>query len=114
MKYQEAEMKFASARSKHAGKPLALNTRLLRVDDKTFAVRLYGTDVVLIHADGTYTLQAKGFRSYTTKDRINKYSPARVSQKNWEWSVGGFHFFDGVKVNGAGEVLNADPALAVR
>lgn len=114
MRYNDAVQMLLTARSEGAGKPIGNNTRLVRIDANTVAVRLHGTNVVMIHNDGTYTLQAGGWRTVTTKQRINKYSPARVSQKNWAWNVGGFQFFDGIRVDGAGRVLNADPALAVR
>src|SRR5262249_27597834 len=57
------------------------NTRLIRCGDD-YAVVLHSTAVVTIHQDGTYTLRTGGWRTVTTKDRINKYSPARVYSTN--------------------------------
>ncbi len=114
MRFADAWYLYSKAKDKASGKPLGNNTRLVRVNETTLAVRLHGTNVVEIHNDGTYTLRSGGWRTATTKDRINKYSPANVSQRNWEWYVGDFVFFDGVKVDSAGRVLNADANLARR
>lgn len=48
---------------------------------------LHSTTIVTIHADNTYTLNSGGWRTSTTKDRINKYSPARLYQRKFEWFV---------------------------
>jgi hypothetical protein len=110
LNFTTAASKFATARNKYS-KPLGNNTKLVKVDDDTFAVKLHHTNVVLIHRDGTYTLNSGGWRTVTTKDRINGYSPARVWQKAHVWYVnGGDRFFDGIRVNSAGTVLN--PQLA--
>lgn len=86
------------------------NTHLRVIDGSTLAVRLYSTDVVLIHKNGTYTLNAGGYETVTTKDRINKYSPARVYAEKRVWWVGRdakrrVEFRDGIKVNARGEVV---------
>lgn len=48
---------------------------LNRRDDKTIAVTLHSTDVVTAHEDGTLTLNSGGWRTITTKDRINAWLP---------------------------------------
>lgn len=63
------------------------NTYAEILSDGSVGIKLHGTFVVKIHADGTYTLSSGGWQSSTTKDRINKYSPYRVFQKNFEWFV---------------------------
>lgn len=50
-----------------------------------YAVRYHGTDVVIIHADGNYSLNTGGWYTYTTKDRINRFSPARVWSERGVW-----------------------------
>ncbi|MFM8758121.1 MAG: hypothetical protein ACKODS_01055, partial [Methylophilaceae bacterium] len=55
--------------------------------DGSVGIFLHGTCVVRIHQDGDYTLNAGGWHTVTTKDRINQYSPYRVFQKNHEWFV---------------------------
>jgi len=109
--FDAAARKFTTARNKLDGKPLENNTRLHQIDNDTYAVTLHHTNVVLIHRDGTYTLDSGGWRTVTTKERINSYSPARVYQKRGEWFLNdGGKFYDGVKINSAGRVL--DPVQA--
>lgn len=84
-------------------KKLENNTYLVRVDDKTFGVKLHNTIVVYIHQNGRYTLDTGGWRTVTTKDRINRYGPARVHQNNNIWYIGDGVFEDGVVVLGNGK-----------
>jgi hypothetical protein len=98
---------------KRSGK-LDHNTYLVRVDDDTFAVVLYSTQIILIHRDGTYTLNHGNWPTVTTKDRINRFSPARVAQEKKCWvlwwrngedgSDNGelVEFYSGIKVDGKG------------
>ncbi len=41
----------------------------------------------------------------TTKDRLNRYGPARVYAKNFNWYINDTPFKDGIKVNQAGDVV---------
>jgi len=52
-----------------------------------FALRYHATDVVTARNDGTVTLNSGGWRTATTKKRINAYLPAGWSlfQSNFEW-----------------------------
>lgn len=49
------------------------------------SIRLHSTDVVTYYPDGSIRLDSGGYRTVTTKDRINRFSPIRVWSKNWEW-----------------------------
>lgn len=75
-------------------------------------VRLHSTDVVSIHADGTYTLNSGGWRTVTTKARINEYCPVGISQVKGVWYLWcdgkrlKTEFFDGIRVDTRGKVLN--------
>jgi hypothetical protein len=114
------------ARGRKGRKKLDNNTYLHRVDEVTLAVQLDETDVVLIHADGGYTLNSGGSQAVTTKGRINDYAPVRLYADKWLWYLCGRGedgrwdrstralFFDGIKVDGRGHVLGAatDPAPA--
>jgi len=85
-------------------KKLENNTYLVRVDDNTLGVKLHNTIVVYIHRSGNYSLDSGGWRTSTTKDRINNYSPARVHANNNIWYVGDHGVFaDGVTVNKTGK-----------
>ncbi len=110
MEYNEAERLFASARDKSAGKPVGNNTRLMRRGDD-YAVRLHETDVVTIHSDDTFTLNSGGWRTVTTKERINRHSPANVYSDRKTWLVAGSLFEDGMKVGcGGAPLVFKDPA----
>jgi hypothetical protein len=49
------------------------------------AVRLHDTRIVVFHEDGQITLHTGGFRTVTTKDRINQFIKGRVYQQNFKW-----------------------------
>jgi hypothetical protein len=78
--------------------------------------RLHQTDIVT-HDPVTdiYTLHSGGWKTPTTKDRINAYSPARVWANKGQWFVGGgwqatedaVPFFDGIRVDGNGRPIDA-------
>lgn len=55
--------------------------------DGSVSIELHGTKVVVIYPNGLYKLNSGGWRTSTTKDRINKYSPVRVYQRNHTWYV---------------------------
>lgn len=51
--------------------------------------RLHSTDVVILHPDGSATLNSGGWRTVTTKDRLNRYAPCLVYQHKFNWYVVG-------------------------
>lgn len=53
--------------------------------DGSVAIELHGTNVVVIYPDDSVMLNSGGYRTHTTKKRINQYSPVKVYQKNFEW-----------------------------
>lgn len=85
--YSEARSLMESARHPANGKPLQNNTRLYertRSDPRNdsrivtvYAVELHNTDVVVIYPD-FWELNANGWITITTQDRINSWSPANV------------------------------------
>jgi hypothetical protein len=110
--YQEA--KAILDKSRNGQKKLENNTYMMFLPGGPLdiAVRLHSTNVVTLHADGTYTLDSGGWRTVTTKDRINKYAPLdpsrHVYQLKGQWyidsdCVGSDHnfyripFFDGIR-----------------
>lgn len=100
--YEEAVATLKNRESKK----LENNTYLHRIDADTLAVRLHATDVVLIHRDGSYTLNSGDWRTVTTKDRINGYSPASVYQTRFIWFLGSVEFVDGMRVDSSGAVIS--------
>jgi hypothetical protein len=72
--YEDAKSLFKKARFPKRGKPLENNTRLHKRGED-YAVRLYSTDVVTYHPDGSVTVRTGGWETVTTADRIGRYSP---------------------------------------
>jgi len=54
---------------------------------KYYAIVYYYTEIVTFHANGRITLRSGGYKTRSTKDRINDHITDRVSQKNFEWFV---------------------------
>jgi hypothetical protein len=70
------------------------NTLLIHYKDNTNAIRLHNTDVVTVNKRksplcNTITLNSGNWRTRTTKDRINKYTPRNyeILQRNKKWYV---------------------------
>lgn len=97
------------ARGRNGMKKLGNNTYLEEIVPGTFGVRLHGTYVVRIHRDGTYTLNSGGWRTVTTKQRINEYSPAKLFQEKHVWYVSAdgrdVEFHDGFRVDANGQPI---------
>ena len=53
--------------------------------DGSVSIALHGTVVVRLFENGLVQLNSGGWRTSTTKNRINKYSPVSIYQKNYEW-----------------------------
>jgi len=50
-------------------------------------IRLHFTDIITFHKDGSITLNSGGWRTVTTKERMNSFSPIRIIQKKHIWYV---------------------------
>lgn len=89
-------------------RPLANNTRIRRDPDGVIHVRLHDTDVVSYLPDGSCVLDSGGWRTYTTKDRMNAFGPASVYvwQEDGEWYVSNRQryvgFRDGMRIGPRG------------
>ena len=88
MTYAEAEALMRTARSQFNGKPLRRHTQLID-HGAYFAVRYHWTNVVEICRNGACYLRSGGYRTLTTKRRINQYLPFgwHLYQENFEWYV---------------------------
>jgi hypothetical protein len=75
------------------------NTWATILPDGSVAIMLHWTTVVVIHPDDSATLRSGGWKTCTTKDRINKYSPVKVYQRDFEWFLSdGTPFHEGIRV----------------
>lgn len=98
MNYIDA-VKMVKGKTSASRRKIGNNTRAEIGPDGSVAIILHSTPVVTIHPDNTVTLRSGGWRTHTTKDRINKYSSVKVYQRNYEWFLeDGSEFFDGVRV----------------
>ncbi len=75
-----------TGRNKNSRK-LANNTYAIRHTD-TIAIRLHSTDIITYHLNGHITFDDGGWRTVTTKARINKFSPYWISQEKGVWHIG--------------------------
>lgn len=104
-----ATMTFHSAETtlgKRESKKLCNNTYLHRIDQDTIAIKLWSTDVVTFHRNGDVVLNSGGWRTVTTRDRMNSFSGLYVSFSAKEHCVDGcYKYEDGICFN-AGKCLN--------
>lgn len=63
------------------------NTKLVRRNPSTIVVKLHGHPVVKYKSSGRTFVSSAGYKTDTTKDRINRYTPRGVSvvQRDFEW-----------------------------
>jgi hypothetical protein len=98
---------------------LGNNTYLETRDAETVAVRLHQTDVVTYKANGAVVLNSGGWKTNTTKARINEYSPVGISQEKRVWYVTKYEegsgwqtlgkFVDGLIIEADGSISNVEP-----
>ncbi len=126
MTYAQAEAMFAKARDIERGKKLENNTYLIKrrigiSKQHCYAVRLHATDVVTIYPNGRYKLDTGGWRTVTTKDRINKFNPASVYSIKGMWYISthphgsstGLPFKEGCVVHADGRITGAGSVSTV-
>ena len=104
--YEKAAELFGTRKKGSDRKPLENNTYLHQTEDGSFAVRLHVTDVVIIREDGTYTLNTGGWRTVTTKDRMNKYGPCCIYSKRGIWYARNCVYSDGLVVDAEGNGIS--------
>ena len=105
--YQEAEVRLLRPRLKDS-KIIARNTLLHRVGDN-IAIKFHNTDVVTISPQNIYTLNNGGWQTVTTKERINRYAPVDIVQRDFSWYIdtleGRLEFYNGMQVDEHGSTL---------
>lgn len=84
MNHAEAT-KMVLGKTNRGQRKIGNNTYAYIEHDGTVAIELHGTKVVRFFPNGLVQLNSGGWRTHTTKDRINKYSPVGVYQRNYEW-----------------------------
>jgi hypothetical protein len=114
MFYSEARRIYNEKRKKDGWVKVANNTWLGHdaIADN-YLYKLHNTVIVTINSDGSYTLRTGGWRSTTTKQRINRFqhvTGGTITQRNgtWYWNSDFYPevipFEEGMRVM-SGEVL---------
>lgn len=103
--FNELNEYLQAGRNPSKGRPLERNTRIELVRPGVIGVRFWNTIILTVDKKNTYTLFNGGYFTKTTKDRLNSYSPLRVTQEKGVWYVGESVFFDGLKIRGK-KILN--------
>ena len=114
MTYNEAIEKLGNRNVRKVGN----NTLLLRFPNGNVALRLHNTHILVFHPNGTVQVNTGGWRTVTTKARINEYLPchAGLTQKDftWYWSTGdGVTFEEGDVVTAEGHIERANGAAVM-
>lgn len=103
MTFNEAETLFKRARNKDKGYllPGRLGSTRLVKTERGYGIKLHQTVVVEILPKNEYVLNSGGWRTVTTKERINLYSPVRVYSEKRIWYVipgNKTEFYDGIRI----------------
>lgn len=111
MKYETLNAQLTGRNEKC--RKLANNTYAERKDDGSIAIRLHQTDIAVFKPDGTIVANTGGWKTHTTKDRLNEYLPARIWQKSGRWFLGEngttIEFADGLTFHPDGTITGAKP-----
>ena len=91
MTYLEA-VKMVKGKTSASKRKIGNNTYAEIQPDGSVTIRLHATNVVTIYPDDAVKINSGGWRTSTTKNRINKYSRVKVYQKNHQW-----YFDDGTE-----------------
>jgi hypothetical protein len=85
--FADAKAYLASGRNPD-NRPLPVcATRVIRRDANTIVVQYHNTDVVTYKADGRVILNSGGWKTPTTKARMNEFAPLIIDQTNGIWRV---------------------------
>jgi len=90
---------------------LANNTYAERRESGAIAIRLHNTDILTFNQDGSIVATTGGWKTVTTKARLNEYLSCRISQERGKWSVHHngktVEFADGITFHADGSITGA-------
>jgi len=96
----------------YVGKPrkVANNTVRYETADGREVVRLHHTDIITkLPETGCYVLNSGGWRTPTTKERLNRFAPVRLWVRRGSWLLAeDVPFHDGIVIGPNGELPPAD------
>jgi hypothetical protein len=78
--------------------PLGHNTSLTAGENNVYYVVYHRTRILAYHFDGAIIADCSGFRTNTTKDRLNYLTNRHIYQKKFVWYVGLLPYYDGVNL----------------
>jgi hypothetical protein len=84
-------------------------TWLIKIDEDTLGIKLQKTVIIYIFRSGIYQYDTGGWKDRLTLERLNKYGPRLVYTDggvNPNWLIGEVIFYDGVRMDHTGDVLN--------
>jgi len=101
----------------HKSRKIGHNTYLQRRNNNQIAVLFHSTDIITFTPADTAILSSGGWRTVTTKDRLNRFAPCQIYQEAGIWYIGDWRnkngnpeFFDGIEINcNTGLPINARP-----
>ena len=82
------------------------NTVKIILKDGTEIIRYHHTNIVTKNPDNTYILNSGGWKTKTTKSKINEHAPINMWQEKGVWYFNGICFYDGIKINSEGKLLS--------
>ncbi len=99
-------------------RPIANNTRVIRRSEHSIAIRLHETDILTFHSNGAIQFFTGGWKTVTTKDRINRFAPSGISiysekflwyLKIGDWQSGKRYLFeDAMWIDANGNVIDSE------
>jgi len=88
---------------------IANNTLRINYNDGSSAIRFHNTDIITFRTDNKIVLNSGGYRTVTTKERINKFAPVRLYQNKGLWYLNGESlFYDNCIINDKGQLLSKE------
>lgn len=96
MTYHTLNTLLLSGRNKFRHK-LAHNTYAWRMPNCDIAIRLHNTDILTFRSDGTVIYRTGGWRTVTTKARLNRFGAPghRIYQHKFNWFINNEPFYEG-------------------
>lgn len=109
MKTYTEWLEYIEAGRNKTSRPIANNTTVRKVEGGV-AIRLHNTDIVTIKSNGQAVLDSGGWLTLTTKERINRYTNARISQRLGTWYIRDKNgkdslFYDGMLISKQGYAM---------
>lgn len=91
-----------------ASRKIGNNTYLQARETGRVVVRLHDTDILTFEPDGAVVYNSGGWRTPTTKARLNEHGPEEIRQKAGIWYICGRVYRDGCTWK-AGKMTGTDP-----